>query len=213
MRTVLNIVGLILLGLCCNGCATHSLLHAVGVRQEVPANITQAWAQKGTLVIDYTAVITDGDRHCLKSYKPIERRAAFDLNKQVSKNQYNIGQIQTNMPPLVFSPSDWTFVPRVTEGVVTKEILSTNAIVIEGSQAGVFRVIGDSLVQTNDFRMTYCRLETRKWTLWWRRPAQVIGFPFACLIDVIVLPFNAAGWGIVMLQEKARSNSLKNHET
>ena len=189
-----------------NGCATHALLHATGLRQEVPDNITQAWAQKDVLVIDYTAIITDGGRNYLKGYKPIYRQAVFDLSKQVFKNQYNIGQIQTNLPPIVFPTNDWAFVPLITDGVVTKEKLSTNTIVIEGSQAGVFRVIGNSSTQADDFRTIYCRLETRKWTMWWRRPAQVIGFPFACVIDAIILPFNAITWGGFYISEKKQRN-------
>ena len=201
MKKYIYIAGLILLALCGNGSSTHALLHAVGLRQEIPANITQAWAQGNILVIDYTAVITDGDRNCLKGYKPVDRQAVFDLSKRVNINRYNIGQIQTNMPPIVFPTSDWTYVPRITEGMVTKEILSTNAIVIEGSQAEVFRVIWDPPTQTNNYETIYCNLETRKWSLWWRRPAQIIGFPFAWVIDAVVLPFNAACWGLYYLRE------------
>jgi hypothetical protein len=210
MKKLYFMAELILVALCGNGCATHALLHAVGLRQEDPANITQAWAQKDVLFIDYTAVITDGDGNCLKGYKPVDRQAVFDLSKRLYKNQYNIGQIQTNTPPIVFPTSDWTYVPRITGGVVTQETLGTNTLVIEGSQAGVFRVFRNPQPQTNDLQAIFCSLETRRWSLWWRRPAQVVGFPFACVIDAIVLPFNAIGWGIYSLQENAASNRHEN---
>jgi hypothetical protein len=213
MNRPLHIVGLLLLAVGCNGCATNSLLHAVGQREEMPANITQAWSQKDTLVIDYVACITDGDGNHLQGTKPIDRQAIFDLSKRVAKNQYNVGQILTNVPRIACSSISWTAVPRITGGMTASALLTTNAIAIEGSQAGVFRLYCRSNIETNDPQAIYCRLETRKWTLWWRRPAQIVGFPFACVIDAVALPFNAAIWGLFLIHENDRSTEVKDHTT
>ena len=199
MRRTFSIAAVTLAGLLNGGCATSMLIHSVGNRQEMPSSIVESYVAGNTLAISYESKTVPGlnrVRDKVKVFDVRQRQALFDLSREPEKGHTNLGQIQTNSSAVAFSTDEWTVVPRTTKAGKPDELLGTNAIVIQGAVAASFKVIRQNGTVSNGVVVSTCALPTRCWTTWWKRPVQIVGFPFALAIDVVSLPLYPICYGI-----------------
>ena len=184
-----------------SGCATNMLLHAVGNRQEVPCDILESYAASNTLAIVYQSRTIPGVNKVRdRVFETTARQAIFDLTRQPDKGRTNVGMIRTNANALVFSPPHWTPVSRTTLYAKPEALLGTNTIVIKGASASWFEVIRYDDTHRNSVVVTSCALPTTRWSTWWKKPVQIVGFPFVVAVDIVSLPLYPIGYGVYVWQ-------------
>ena len=191
MNRASTLVLLSCIALSMTGCCTDMLIRKVGHRTEKAAGqMTGAYFKGDTLAIRYQAKLEPGDE--TRTY---ERVAFFDLALAVTNGAHVVGIIHTNSEEVVFDAKRWRGVQRIpyvgwpppTQNW-PEQMLSTNTIVIREAYASYFEVVRSLPGAASVVIVTPCTLPWIESTTWWRRPAQIIGFPFAVAADVVMSP-------------------------